>query len=77
MLAAQLPPAPAANPVRADADAQIDAVIDAWRRVLSTYAQGLRDNDYREVLKAFDYLRDAEAHEREALALLDRLEADR
>ena len=43
--------------------------------MLSTYAQGLRDNDYHQVLKAFDYLRDAEAHEREAVALLDRLEA--
>jgi hypothetical protein len=74
-LASQLPPTPVTDPVRADADAQIYAVIVTWQLVLSTYAQGLRDNDYREVLKAFDYLRDAEAHEREAVALLDRLEA--
>ena len=74
-LASQLPPTPVTDPVRAAADAQIYAVIVTWQLVLSTYAQGLRDNDYREVLKAFDYLRDAEAHEREAVALLDRLEA--
>lgn len=74
-LASQLPPTPVTDPVRADADAQIYGVIVTWQLVLSTYAQGLRDNDYREVLKAFDYLRDAEAHEREAVALLDRLEA--
>ena len=75
MLASQLPPTTVTDPVRADADAQIYGVIVTWQLVLSTYAQGLRDNDYREVLKAFDYLRDAEAHEREAVALLDRLEA--
>jgi hypothetical protein len=73
-LASELPPTPVTDPVRAGADAQIYAVIVTWQLVLSTYAQGLRDNDYREVLKAFDYLRDAEAHEREAVALLDRLE---
>jgi hypothetical protein len=76
-LASQLPPTTVTDPVRADADAQIYAVIVTWQLVLSTYAQGLRDNDYREVLKAFDYLRDAEAHEREAVALLDRLEAEK
>ena len=74
-LATELSAVPATNSVRTDADAQINAVISSWRLVLSTYAQGLRDNDYREVLKAFDYLRDAEAHEREAVTLLDRLEA--
>jgi hypothetical protein len=74
-LAFELPTTPGTNPVRADADGRINAVIAAWRQVLATYAQGLRDNDYHEVLKAFDYLRDAEAQEREALALLDRLEA--
>jgi hypothetical protein len=81
VLASQVPPAPATNPaagvpVRADADAYINAVTAAWRLVLSTYAQGLRDEDPHEVLKAFDYLRDAEAHESEAEAFLDRLEAD-
>ena len=77
MLASELPPAtPTTSSVRTDADAQISAVIAAWRLVLLTYAQGLHDNDYREVLKAFDYLRDAEAHEREAMAFLDRLERD-
>jgi hypothetical protein len=73
-LTSQLPPTPVTDPVRADADAQIYSVIVTWRLVLSTYAQGLHDNDYRVVLKAFDYLRDAEAREREAVALLDRLE---
>jgi hypothetical protein len=73
-LASQLPPTPLSDPARADADAHIYAVIVTWRLVLSTYAQGLRDNDYRVVLKAFDYLKDAEAREREAVALLDRLE---
>jgi hypothetical protein len=75
LLSFELSSVPPTNSVRTDADAQINAVVSSWRLVLSTYAQGLRDNDYREVLKAFDYLRDAEAHEHEAVALLDRLEA--
>jgi len=75
LLGFELSSVPATNTVRTDADTQINAVISSWRLVLSTYAQGLRDQDPHEVLKAFDYLRDAEAHEREAVAFLDRLEA--
>ena len=75
LLTFELSSVPATNSVRTDADAQINAVVGSWRLVLATYAQGLRDNNPHEVLKAFDYLRDAEAHEHEAVALLDRLEA--
>lgn len=71
-LAAELSaPMPATRAARADADALLKAVIDNWHTALSKYAHGLRTHDPQEVLGAFDYIRDAEAYERNAQALLD------
>jgi len=70
-------PPTAVTPLRADADALLQHVIDSWTRALSLYVQGLRNHDHREVLRAFDYIRDAEGYERESHALLSQLEANR
>ncbi len=61
------------NSVRAEADAALKGAIDSWHQALPTYAHGLRNNDHREVLKAFGYIADAEGYERESRDLLDRL----
>ena len=66
--------APAAGSIRASAQEHLIAVVTSWRRALATYASGLRDQDAREVLSAFDYMKDAEQHEAQAQVLLDDFE---
>jgi hypothetical protein len=64
-LSAQLAaPSGTVSPMRAEIDAQLQHVIDSWTQALALYAQGLRDHDYREVLRAFDSIRDAEEYQR-------------
>lgn len=64
-LAAQLAsPSGEVSTLRANADAQLQHVIDSWTQALTLYVQGLRDHDYREVLRAYDSIRDAEEYRR-------------
>ena len=63
--------------LRTNTDAQLQRVSNSWNQALSLYAQGLRDHDSREVLQAFDIMRDAERYNFESEALLQRLEAQR
>jgi hypothetical protein len=66
-LAAQLAtPSGEVSLLRANTDAQLQHVIDSWNQALALYVRGLRDHDYREVLRAFDSIRDAEEYERSA-----------
>jgi hypothetical protein len=63
--------------LRTSTDAQLQHVIDSWTQALALYEHGLRYHDYREVLRAFDAIRDAEDYERQSRALLLEFEEDR
>jgi hypothetical protein len=71
------PPQQNNSVLRTNTDAQLQQVSTSWIQALSLYAQGLRDHDHREVLQAFDIMRDAERYNFESEALLQRLEAHR
>jgi hypothetical protein len=60
--------------LRTRADEQLGAVIANWQRALTLYAHGLRAQDVREVNRAFDAIRAAEAREARAQQLLRLLE---
>jgi hypothetical protein len=63
--------------LRTDTDTQLKNVSDSWIQALTLYVHGLRDHDYHEVLRGFDFIRDAEGYENASHALLARLEAKR
>jgi hypothetical protein len=48
-------------------------VIDSWTQALTLYVQGLRDHDYREVLRAYDSIRAAEEYQWGVRGLRQRL----
>jgi hypothetical protein len=66
------PQALSREPSQAVADAEIAAVISYWQLALKSYRDDLRAG--RTVVKAFDYMRLADAHREHAEALLERLE---
>jgi hypothetical protein len=70
-------PAAGASVLRTNTDVMLKQVSDSWSQALTLYAQGLRDHDYREVLRGFDFIRDAEEYENESHGLLAQLEAHR
>jgi hypothetical protein len=66
------PQALSREPAQAVADAEIAAVISYWQLALKSYRDDLRAG--RTVVKAFDYMRLADAQREQAEALLERLE---
>lgn len=71
MLSEQL--APPGQPVslsRANADAQLQLVVDSWRQALTLYVYGLRDQDPQAVLQAFKTIGDAEKNQDQAYGML-------
>lgn len=71
MLSEQL--APPAQPVslsRANADAQLQLVVDSWRQALTLYVYGLRDQNPQEVLQAFQTIGEAEKNQEQAYRML-------
>jgi len=73
-LAQQLPSAPA-DTLRGRTVQELGAVIADWQRALTLYAHGLRARDPAEVNRAFDAMRDAEAHQWRAWRLRGDLES--
>lgn len=70
-------PAAEAGVLRTNTDMLLKQVSDSWSQALTLYVQGLRDHDYREVLRGYDFIRDAEEYENESHGLLAQLEAHR
>ena len=78
MLSEQLAgPADPASLVRANTDAQLQLVVDSWRRALNLYVYGLRDQSSPEVLQAFQSIGEAEKNEWQSRALLQQFERQR
>jgi hypothetical protein len=65
------------GPVSVEVRKNLMAAVVNWQRALKAYAAGLRAHDSAMVLKAFDYLREAEGDLREAGLILEHSEGSK